>query len=119
MRLVNLFKLFLAMSFTALFITSSPIGNTLILERVSPDVIVVATPDILVVRVDASGAYDQLVWQTPPSSPSGYFVNFYETYIQEETSEADLGVYRVDARPTDPAQTMPVTLVFTVTPHSE
>ena len=84
----------------------------------SPEVIVVATPDILVIQVEASGGYSQLDWQTPPSSSLGYFADFDETYIQEGTSDADLGVYRVNAL----AQGLvlpPLPVEFTVTPYSE
>ena len=70
-----------------------------------------ATPDILVIQVEASGAYSQLAWQAPLSPPSGYFLDFYETYVREETSEADLGVYTVDADA--------LRVEFTVTPYSE
>jgi hypothetical protein len=101
------------MAFSGEIITSTPhqldAGDTVILERVSPEVIVVATPDILVIQVEASGAYSQLAWQAPLSPPSGYFLDFYETYVREETSEADLGVYTVDADA--------LRVEFTVTPY--
>ena len=77
------------------------------LERVSPQVIVLDPPEKLVIETRASGGYRQFEWSkngraftTFPGQPFTVtiqeFPNFFEIFVRESTSTNDLGVYEVE-----------------------
>ena len=88
------------------------------LERVSPGVIVLDPPEKLVIETRASGGYGQFdyVRNGNPFGSSSFtvtlqeFPNFFEIFVREPTTANDLGVYEVEAGPE---------VDFTVTPYSE
>ena len=88
------------------------------LERVSPRVIVLDPPEKLVIETRASGGYRQLDWQRNgiPFGTSSFLVtlqefpNFFEIFVRAPTSASDLGVYEVEVGPE---------VDFTVTPYSK
>ena len=98
------------------------------LERVSPQVIVLDPPEKLVIETRASGGYWQFDWQrngSPFTLAQGQpftitlqeFPNFFEIFVREPTTTNDLGVYRVDIVINTGPQASQVD--FTVTPYSK
>ena len=93
------------------------------LERVSPQVIVLDPPEKLVIETRASGGYGQFdyVRNGYPFGSSSFLVtlqefsNFFEIFVREPTTADDLGVYEVDL--VGGIQVPEVQ--FTVTPYSE
>ena len=76
------------------------------LERVSPQVIVLDPPEKLVIETRASGGYQIFDWirnGNPFTTNIGPFLvtlqefpNFFEIFVREPTTTNDLGVYGVD-----------------------
>ena len=77
------------------------------LERVSPQVIVLDPPDKLVIETRASGGYRQFDWTKngeaftlaqgqPFTVTLQELSNFFEIFVREPTTADDLGVYEVD-----------------------
>ena len=102
------------------------------LERISPQVIVLDPPEKLVLETRASGGYRQFdyvrngnefrtIENTQSSSPFivtiQEFSNFFEIYVREPTNGSDLGVYEVELIMNTGAQAPEVQ--FTVTPYSK
>ena len=89
------------------------------LERVSPQVIVLSPPEKLVIETRASGGYSQFDWERngEPFGSNSFIVtlqevpNFFEIFVREPTNASDLGVYEVEAGVSE--------VDFTVTPYSE
>ena len=92
--------------------------GAVMLERVSPRIIVLDPPEKLVIETRASGGYGQFDYQRNaiPFGTSPFIVtlqdfsNFFEIFVRAPTNASDLGVYEVEAGPE---------LDFTVTPYSE
>ena len=98
------------------------------LERISPRVIVLDPPEKLVLETRASGGYRQLEWTknaNPFTTTQGQpftvtiheFPNFFEIFVREPTSTNDVGVYEVDLTLNTGSQVPE--LDFTVTPYSK
>ena len=98
------------------------------LERISPQVIVLDPPEKLVLETRASGGYRQLDWMKngnvftlSPGQPFTVtlqeFPNFFEIFVREPTTINDLGVYVVDLVLNNGPQVPEVD--FIVTPHSK
>ena len=95
------------------------------LERISPQFIVLDPPEKLVLETRASGGYAQFEWQrngNPFMVASGpfpisleEFPNFFETYVRDNTTVNDLAEYNVDLL----MGTQAPEVDFTVTPYSE
>ena len=77
------------------------------LERVSPQIIVLDPPEKLVIETRASGGYQQFDWQRngnvftltqgqPFTVALQEFPNFFEIFVRESTTANDLGVYEVE-----------------------
>ena len=88
------------------------------LERVSPQFIVLDPPEKLVIETRASGGYGQFDWSRngEPFGTSPFIVtlqefpNFFEIFVREPTNTNDLGLYEAEAGPE---------IDFTVTPYSK
>ena len=88
------------------------------LERISPRVIVLDPPEKLVIETRASGGYGQFDWQrnavafgtSPFIVTLPEFPNFFEIFVREPTNTSDLGLYEAEAG---------LEVDFTVTPYSE
>ena len=98
------------------------------LERISPQVIVLETSEKLVLETRASGVYSQFDWlrdgnrfTTTPGMPFSVtpqeFPNFFEIFVRDNTTANDLGVYEADLQVGTGLQVPEVE--FTVTPYSE
>ena len=79
-------------------------GDTVIIDRVSPEVIILRPPDKLVIEVRTSGEYQVHFWfknENLFSQPSfqvmlpDEFPNFAEIFVRDNTTDDDLGIYRV------------------------
>ena len=95
------------------------------LERISPQVIVLNPTEKLVIETRASGAYQQIDWQrnrNPFTLTQGQpfsvllqeFPNFFDIFVRDNTTVSDLGLYTVDL-PGSQVQE----LIFAVTPYSK
>ena len=92
--------------------------GAVMLERISPRVIVLDPPEKLVIETRASGGYGQFDWQrngvgfgtSPFIVTLQEFPNFFEIFVREPTNPSDLGEYEVEAG---------LEVDFTVTPYSE
>lgn len=94
--------------------------SIIILERVSPEVILLRPPEKLVIEVKASGRFARIDWQkngvlitkTPEEFPS-----HSEIFVRELTSMADLTLYEVSLFPASPVTqiALPDELDFIVT----
>ena len=83
-------------------------GNTVVIERVSPDVIILRPPEKLVIEVRTSGEYEVHFWNKDETQfgTSGKFrvtfpnefPNFFEIFVRDNTTNNDLGIYRVQPR---------------------
>ena len=88
------------------------------LERVSPGVVVLDPPEKLVIETRASGGYGQFDWQrngvgfgtSPFIVTLQEFPNFFEIFVREPTNTNDLGLYEAEAGQE---------IDFTVTPYSK
>ena len=98
------------------------------LERISPQVIVLDPPEKLVLETRASGGYRQFDWTKnghPITLTQGQpftvtlqeFPNFFEIFVREPTTADDLGVYEADLVLTTGSQAPEVD--FVVTPYSK
>ncbi len=72
------------------------------MERVSPDVIILRPPEKLVIEVRVSGEYEVLFWHKgainnfiPGSMRPQEFPNYFETFVRDNTTPADEGLYIV------------------------
>ena len=86
-------------SFLKLFI-----GDTITIARVSPAVIILRPPEKLVIEVRTTGEYQVHFWIRNENlfSESGFpvmfpqeFPNFFEIFVRDNTTDDDLGTYRV------------------------
>ena len=73
-------------------------GSTILIERVSPEVIILRPPEKLVIEVRASGDYERLLWgkgvstqAIPGLMKSQELRNFHETFIRDNTNAEDVG----------------------------
>ena len=99
-----------------------------VLERISPQVIVLSPPEKLVLETRASGGYSQFEWTrngNPFMLGSGRFPisleefpNFFEIFVRDNTTVNDLGVYEVEFI-LAPGQTQIPEIEFAVTPYSK
>ena len=98
------------------------------LERISPQVIVLDPPEKLVIETRASGAYRQIDWQRngnpftlargqPFSVLLQEFSNFFDVFFRDNTTVNDLGIYTVDLVLNTGSQVPD--LDFVVTPYSK
>ena len=98
------------------------------LERISPEVIVLDPPEKLVIETRASGGYQRFDWQRntiPFTLTQGQpftvtlqeLPNFFEIFVREPTTTNDLGVYEVDLVINTGSQAPEVQ--FAVTPYSK
>ena len=77
-------------------------GSTLRTERVSPEVIILRPPEKLVNEVRVSGDYERLLWSKgtvnqaiPGLMEPQELPNFYETFVRDNTTAEDEGIYTV------------------------
>ena len=79
-------------------------GDTVIIESVSPAVIILRSPEKLVIEVRTSGEYQVHFWFKNENlfRTSGFqvmfpdeFPNFFEIFVRDNTTDDDLGIYRV------------------------
>ena len=77
-------------------------GSTIRIERVSPEVIILRPPEKLVIEVRVSGDYDRLSWGKGTSTQAipglmepQELPNFYEVFVQDNTTIEDEGIYIV------------------------
>ena len=97
-----------------------------VLERISPQVIVLDPPEKLIIETRASGGYSQFEWMrngNPFQVASGpfpisleEFPNFFEIFVRDNTTVNDLAEYNVDLLG---GQTQAPEVDFTITPYSE
>ena len=79
-------------------------GDTVIVERVSPAVIILRPPEKLVIEVRTSGEYLLLNWRKNENQfgTSNFqvmvpdeFPKFFEILVRDNTTDDELGIYRV------------------------
>ena len=77
-------------------------GNTIRIERVSPEIIILRPPEKLVIEVRVSGEYEVLFWRKGTSSTfipgqmrPQEFPNYFETFVRDNTTAEDEGFYFV------------------------
>ncbi len=77
-------------------------GLTVRIERVSPEIIILRSPEKLVIEVRVSGEYELLFWRKGTMStfiPGGIlpqeFPNYFETFVRDNTTAGDEGFYLV------------------------
>ena len=77
-------------------------GSTIRIERVSPEVIILRPPEKLVIEVRVSGDYEVLFWNIsyhgqaiPGLMEPQELPNFYETFVRDNTTDEDVGLYTV------------------------
>ena len=77
-------------------------GSTIHFERVSSEVIILRPPEKLVIEVRVSGDYEVLFWNKgtanqaiPGLMEPQELPNFYETFVRDNTTDEDVGIYRV------------------------
>ena len=77
-------------------------GSTIRIERVSPEVIILRPPEKLVIEVRVSGDYEVLFWNKgsngqpiPGLMEPQELPNFYETFVRDNTTVDDEGIYIV------------------------
>ena len=96
------------------------------LERVSPQVIVLDPPEKLVIETRASGGYQMFDWTKneneftlaqgrPFTVTLQEFSNFFEIFVREPTTADDLAVYEVELV----GGTQVPEIEFAVTPYSK
>ncbi len=77
-------------------------GNTIRIERVSPEVIILRPPEKLVIEMRVSGEYEVLFWFKgttstfiPGQMRPQEFPNYFETFARDNTTADDEGFYIV------------------------
>ncbi len=77
-------------------------GNTIRIERVSPEVIILRPPEKLVIEVRVSGEYEVMFWYKGTASTfipglmrPQEFPNYFETFVRDNTTAEDEGFYIV------------------------
>ncbi len=77
-------------------------GDTICIERVSPEVIILRPPEKLVIEVRVSGEYELLFWYKgsigtfiPGLMIPQEFPNYFETFVRDNTTAGDEGYYIV------------------------
>ena len=77
-------------------------GNTIRIERVSPEVIILRPPEKLVIEVRVSGDYEVLFWRKgtismfiPGLIRPQEFPDYFETFVRDNTTADDEGFYIV------------------------
>ena len=77
-------------------------GSTIRIERVSPEVIILRPPEKLVIEVRVSGDYEVLLWNKnsagqaiPGLMEPLELPNFYESFVRDNTTDEDVGIYAV------------------------
>ena len=77
-------------------------GNTIRIERVSPEVIILRPPEKLVIEVRVSGDYEVVFWRKgtindfiPGQMRPQEFPNYHETFVRDNTTADDEGFYIV------------------------
>ncbi len=77
-------------------------GNTIHIERVSPEVIILRPPEKLVIEVRVSGEYKVMFWHKgaintfiPGQMRPQEFPNYFETFVRDNTTADDEGFYIV------------------------
>ena len=77
-------------------------GNTIRIERVSPEIIILRPPEKLVIEVRVSGDYEVLFWRRrtistfiPGQMLPQEFPNYLETFVRDNTTADDEGFYIV------------------------
>lgn len=92
--------------------------STLILERVSPEVIFLRPPEKLVIEVKASGRYRNIQWLINGNLPTNFipadYPNYNEILVRGTTDINDVGLYEVSPRPLSPFQLVSPELDFIV-----
>ena len=80
-------------------------GNTIRIERVSPEIIILRPPEKLVIEVRVSGEYEVLFWRKgtisdfiPGQMRPQEFPNYFETFVRDNTTAEDEGFYIVLAQ---------------------
>ena len=80
-------------------------GNTIRIERVSPEVIILRPPEKLVIEVRVSGEYKVLFWYKgefgnfiPGQMRPQEFPNYFETFVRDNTTAGNEGFYIVQAQ---------------------
>ena len=80
-------------------------GSTIRIERVSPEVIILRPPEKLVIEVRVSGDYEVLFWNKGTSDQAipglmepQELPNFYETFVRDNTTDEDVGIYIVQSQ---------------------
>ncbi len=78
------------------------VGNTIRIERVSPEIIILRPPEKLVIEVRVSGEYEVLFWYKvavgifiPDQTRPQEFTNYFETFVRGNTTAEDEGFYIV------------------------
>ncbi len=79
------------------------IGSVTIPQRISPPIIYLQIPQKLVLEVSGSGSYGFIVWSRNGESLGtsnsqtqlSEFVNFFEIFVREPTTNTDYGIYNV------------------------
>ena len=77
-------------------------GNTIRIERVSPELIILRPPEKLAIEVRVSGEYEVLFWfkgsvnsLIPDQMRPQEFPNYFETFVRDNTTAEDEGFYIV------------------------
>ncbi len=77
-------------------------GNTICIERVSPEVIIVHPPEKLVIEMRVSGDYEVLFWRKetinafiPSQMLPREFPDYFETFVRDNTTAGNEGFYIV------------------------
>ena len=99
-------------------------GDTVIIERVSPAVIILRPPEKLVIEVRTSGEYQVHFWRRNENlfGTSGNFQvmvpdefpNFAEIFVRDNTTVDDLGIYSVQPTLTTANSQTHVIIPYTV-----
>ena len=74
--------------------------NTILLERVSPEVIFLRPPEKLVIEIKATGRYRNIQWTKNGARLTiqpEQFPNFNEILIYSTTTQEDIGLYEISA----------------------
>ena len=89
------------------------LGNTIRIERVSPEVIILRPPEKLVIEVRVSGEYQVLFWwkdvqgqAIPQLIRPDELPNFYEMFVRDNTTAEDFGIYIVQSHFTSGTHTL-------------
>lgn len=87
------------------------LGNTPMLEALSPSVVALDPPDTLVLEIHSSGGYILTDWSKQDGNTynpvAGSYAHFGEIYYRSNTTTDDLGRYRARLHPVDPSEISP------------